>query len=259
MGKSRRYLIAGNWKMNIPSSDAGQLIADIVAKIANVTKMDVLVCPPFTSIHSAKNALAGMAGIFLGAQNFYPEKNGAYTGEISAVMLRELGVSHVIVGHSERRIHFSESDKFINSKVRYALASNLIPILCVGETADQRKKGEELAVVTSQLRSGLGGISQADAKKLTVAYEPVWAIGTGETATAEVAQVMHAFIRNLLVDLFGQKAASTVKILYGGSMRPDNAKDLLGQDDIDGGLIGGASLQAGLFADVVKIAGELAD
>lgn len=259
MGKNRRYLIAGNWKMNVPSSDAEQLAADIAAKISGTTKVDVLVCPPFTSIHATKNALAGTAGIFLGAQNFYPEKNGAYTGEISAVMLRELGVSHVIIGHSERREYFSEGDKFINKKVRCALASSLIPILCVGETVDQRKGGKELNAVESQLRNGLEGISQTEAKKLVIAYEPVWAIGTGETATAEVAQKTHAFIRSLLVELFGQKAAGATKILYGGSMKPDNASDLLKQNDIDGGLVGGASLQAGLFANIVKAAGELSD
>jgi triosephosphate isomerase len=259
MSKSRKYLIAGNWKMNIPSSDAKELVDDIVCKVSKMTKVGILICPPFTSIQAAKDALAETTGILIGAQNFYPEKNGAYTGEVSAVMLRELGVSHVIIGHSERRTYFNEDDRFVNKKVQCALANSLVPVLCVGETISQRRENKELDVIGSQLIGALKGVSQADAKKVIVAYEPVWAIGTGETATPEIAQGMHSFIRGTLADMFGIKIAEMVKILYGGSMKADNAEEILKENDIDGGLIGGASLQAGSFSSIVKIADELSD
>jgi triosephosphate isomerase len=248
--------------MNISSSDARELVVDIAGKVGKVPKVDVLICPPFTSIPEVKNSLSSLAGaesIFLGAQNFYPEKNGAYTGEISAIMLRELGVSHVIIGHSERRTLFGEDDGLLNKKVLYALGTNLIPILCVGETFEQRKNGREVQVIAGQLKSGLRGIFQTEAKKLVIAYEPVWAIGTGETAVPEVVQKMHLSIRELLRELFGPKTAASIKILYGGSMKADNCKSLLQENDIDGGLIGGASLQATSFADIIKIANELSE
>jgi triosephosphate isomerase len=259
VAKNRKYLIAGNWKMNVSSSDARQLIANIIDKVAKITKVSILVCPPSVSIQATRDSLSETSGIFIGAQNFYPERNGAYTGEISAIMLRELGVSHVIVGHSERRMYFNEDDKFINRKVRCALANSLIPILCVGETADQRKSGKEFDVIESQLGLGLECVSSADAKNLVVAYEPVWAIGTGETATPETAQDMHSFIRKFLDGMFGTNVAGGMKILYGGSMKEDNAEEILKKNDIDGGLIGGASLKAGSFAAIVKIANELSD
>jgi triosephosphate isomerase len=259
MSKNRKYLIAGNWKMNVSSSDAVRLVSEIIGEIDYVPKVDILVCPPFTSIQAARSALDGRCPIFLGAQNFYPEKNGAFTGEISAVMLRELGVSHVIVGHSERRANFNDSDDFVNKKVKCAMANSLIPILCVGETADQRKKGKALDVVRAQVESGLNGISQGESGKFVVAYEPVWAIGTGETATPKIAQEMHAFIRGLLENLFDSEYASAVKILYGGSMKPDNAEELLNESDIDGGLIGGASLNYRAFAEIVKTSHGMSD
>ncbi|MDR1528016.1 MAG: triose-phosphate isomerase [Puniceicoccales bacterium] len=257
MAKHGKYLVAGNWKMNISSSDVGRLIAEINAKIANITKVDVLICPPFTSIQAAKDAIGSTSNIFLGAQNFYPEKNGPYTGEVSAIMLRELGVSHVIIGHSERRIYFNEDDDFINRKVKFAFGNSLIPILCIGETIEQRRDGKEFNIIQSQLKDGLKDITPKEAEKLTIAYEPVWAIGTGETATPEIAQEMHAFIRNFLKEMFNAKVASTVKILYGGSMKADNAEELLEENDIDGGLIGGASLKATSFCEIVKIANLL--
>ncbi|MDR1413766.1 MAG: triose-phosphate isomerase [Puniceicoccales bacterium] len=260
MLKNRRYLIAGNWKMNISSSDAGQLIADIAKKIKKISAVDILICPPFTSIPEVKKSLSTLAGVgsvFLGAQNFYPGKSGAYTGEISAVMLRELGVSHVIIGHSERRTLFGENDALINQKVLWALGSSLIPILCVGETIEERKNDNELEVIAGQLKNGLQAISQTEAKKLVLAYEPVWAIGTGETATPKIAQKMHLFIRENLREMFGAKTAAAIKILYGGSMKADNGKDLLAENDIDGGLIGGASLQASSFVKIIEIADDL--
>ncbi|MDR2737592.1 MAG: triose-phosphate isomerase [Puniceicoccales bacterium] len=256
MASARKYLIAGNWKMNVPSSDAGPLVSELVDEIRNVQKVDVLLCPPFTSIQVAKSAI-GPCNILVGAQNFFPEKDGAFTGEISAVMLRDLGVSHVIIGHSERRIHFGEDDNLINRKVKFALSNNLIPILCVGEAIDQRKVGRAFDVVQKQIEGALRGVLAAESHRLVVAYEPVWAIGTGETATPETAQEMHVFIRRLLLELFGADASKSVKILYGGSMKPDNVRELLGEDDIDGGLIGGASLKARSFAEIVKIAGEI--
>lgn len=246
--------MAGNWKMNVPSSDAERLVSEINDEIANITRVDVLICPPFTSIQAAKNAINRVNHILLGAQNFYPEKNGAYTGEVSAIMLRELGVSYVIIGHSERRIYFNEDDQFINKKVKCALGSNLIPILCVGETIIQRREGKELSVIESQLKNGLKDISIREAEKLTIAYEPVWAIGTGETATPKIAQEMHAFIRNLLKEIFNAKVANVIRILYGGSMKTDNAEELLKEHDIDGGLIGGASLKASSFCEIIRIA-----
>ncbi|MDR2776996.1 MAG: triose-phosphate isomerase [Puniceicoccales bacterium] len=257
MAEHRKYLVAGNWKMNISSSDVGRLISEINAKIANITKVDVLVCPPFTSIQAAKDAIGSIGNISLGAQNFYPEKNGPYTGEVSAIMLRELGVSYVIIGHSERRIYFNEDDDFINRKVRFALGSSLIPILCIGETIEQRRDGKEFAIIQSQLKNGLKNITVQEVEKLTIAYEPVWAIGTGETATPKTAQEMHAFIRSFLKEMFNAETANAVKILYGGSMKSDNAEELLKEDDIDGGLIGGASLKATSFCEIIEIANLL--
>jgi triosephosphate isomerase len=258
MAKNRRYLIAGNWKMNVPSSDAAQLVGDIVARLRAVSRVDVLLCPPFTSLHAARNALVGADGISLGAQNFYPERNGAFTGEVSPAMLRELGVSHAIVGHSERREYFGETDEFINKKVKCALANSLLPILCVGETLELRKKGKELAAVERQIRDGLANVTASEAKKITIAYEPVWAIGTGETATPEVAQAMHSFIRGIVGEMFDGKTAAALRILYGGAMKAETAEVLIGEPDIDGGLIGGASLKSTSFADIVKIAAALA-
>jgi triosephosphate isomerase len=219
MVKHKRYLMAGNWKMNISSSDSGRLISEIDAKVTSITKVDVLICPPFTSIQAVKDAISRINNISLGAQNFYPEKNGPYTGEVSAIMLRELGVSHVIIGHSERRIYFNEDDDFINRKVKFALGNSLIPILCIGETIEQRRNDKEFDVVQSQLKNGLKNITTREAEKLAIAYEPVWAIGTGETATPKIAQEMHAFIRNSLREMFNAKDANPIRILYGGSYR----------------------------------------
>ena len=252
-----KFFMAGNWKMNVPSSDAKALVEEIVESINDIKNVDVLVCPPFTSIASAKEGLNGSLRVMVGAQNFYPEKSGAYTGEISAIMLREMGVTHVIVGHSERRAYFYEANDFINKKVIAAISNSLVPILCVGETIEQRRAGNAFNVVEEQLLSCLKDVHIDSANKLIIAYEPVWAIGTGETATPEIAQEMHAFIRKLLSEKFGKATSSSIMILYGGSMKPENTRDLLSQEDINGGLIGGASLKASSFCEMISIADKL--
>lgn len=249
----RRKLIAGNWKMNKTAADGVALIKDITAEVGRLGSVDIVVCPPFTALESAAKVLEGQA-VKLGAQNMHPEKNGAYTGEVSAEMLRALFVSHVILGHSERRTYFGESDAFINKKVAAALAAQLKPILCVGETLAEREAGQTLAVVQKQTEGGLQGVTAEQMANVVIAYEPVWAIGTGKVATTAQAQEVHAFIRDLLTKLYGAPVAQKVRILYGGSMKPSNAPELLAQKDIDGGLIGGASLEAKSFVDLVKAA-----
>jgi triosephosphate isomerase (TIM) len=249
----RKKLIAGNWKMNKTSSDGVTLVQEIVAEVGRVTDVDIVVCPPFTALEAAGKALDG-SGVKLGAQNMHPEASGAYTGEISAAMLRAIFANYVILGHSERRTYFAETDAFINQKVLAALKNQLKPILCVGETLAERESGSTLKVVQTQLEAGLEGVGKDLATSVVIAYEPVWAIGTGKVATTEQAQEVHAFIRGLLVKLFGEAAANKVRILYGGSMKPANAPELLAQKDIDGGLIGGASLESRSFTDLVKAA-----
>ena len=250
---SRKKLIAGNWKMNKTSADAVALVTDIVAAVGRQADVEVVVCPPFTAIEAAAKALDGST-VKLGAQNMHPEASGAFTGEISAGMLRALFATHVILGHSERRAYFGETDAFINKKVIAALKNQLKPILCVGETLAEREAGSTLKVVQTQFEAGLEGVSKEQAPTLVIAYEPVWAIGTGKVATTEQAQEVHAFIRGLLVKLFGDVIAQKVRILYGGSMKPSNAPDLLAQKDIDGGLIGGASLESRSFVELVTAA-----
>jgi triosephosphate isomerase len=249
----RKKLIAGNWKMNKTSSDGLQLAQDLVGEIGKVTDVDIVVCPPFTALESVAKAIDGST-IKLGAQNMHPEGSGAFTGEISAPMLRSLFATHVILGHSERRSYFAETDGFVNKKVLAALKNQLRPILCVGETLAERESGSTLKVVQTQLEGGLEGVAKDLATSVIVAYEPVWAIGTGKVATAEQAQEVHAFIRSLLVKSFTAAVAQKIRILYGGSMKPANAAELLNQKDIDGGLIGGASLETRSFVDLVKAA-----
>ncbi len=249
----RRKLIAGNWKMNRTSADAAQLVRDIVAEVDKVHDVEIVVCPPFTALESVAHVLEGSA-VKLGAQNMHPAAAGAYTGEISAAMLRALFASYVILGHSERRTYFHEADEFINEKVLAALKAQLRPILCVGETLQQREAGDTLAVVRTQVERGLSDVGRDLATSVVVAYEPVWAIGTGKVATTAQAQEVHAFIRGLLTQLYGEANAQKVRILYGGSMKPANAPDLLAQPDIDGGLIGGASLEARSFVELVNAA-----
>ncbi|MDB6094160.1 MAG: Triose-phosphate isomerase [Verrucomicrobia bacterium] len=249
----RRKLIAGNWKMNKTAADGAALVTELVGTIGKITDVDVVVCPPFTALESVARAIDGST-VKLGAQNLHPESSGAFTGEISAPMLRALFATHVIVGHSERRSLFAETDAFINLKVLAALKNQLRPILCVVESLAEREAGATLKVVQTQLEAGLQGVSKEQMANLVIAYEPVWAIGTGKVATTDQAQEVHAFIRGLLTKLFTEPVAQRVRILYGGSMKPANAPELLAQKDIDGGLIGGASLEARSFVELVNAA-----
>ena len=249
----RKKLIAGNWKMNKTSAEAAELAREIVLAVANRPDVDVVICPPFTAIESVAKVVEGSA-IKLGAQNMHHEANGAFTGEISAPMLRAFFATHVILGHSERRTLFGETDGFINKKVLSALKNQLRPILCVGETLAEREAGSTLKVVQTQLEACLEGVSKELATNVIVAYEPVWAIGTGKNATADQAQEVHAFIRGLLTKIFGAQPAGRIRILYGGSMKPANAAELLAQNDIDGGLIGGASLEVRSFVELINAA-----
>lgn len=250
---SRKYFIAGNWKMNKTAAEATALINGIKALEGSQTKVDVAVCPPFTALDAASKALAGST-VKLGAQNIYPKANGAYTGEVAPDMLKEFGCTYVILGHSERREYFKECNKFVNEKVKFVLANGLKPILCVGETLAEREAGKTIALVSEQTEKGLADVSKEDAKNVVIAYEPVWAIGTGKTATPAMAQEVHAEIRKVLVKLFGAEIAEGMQILYGGSMKPENADELLKEKDIDGGLIGGAALKADSFVALIKSA-----
>jgi triosephosphate isomerase (TIM) len=250
---TRKKIIAGNWKMNKTSADGVTLVKDIVAAVGKQSEVEVIVCPPFTSIEAAGKALEG-SNVRLGAQTMHHEASGAFTGEVSAPMLRAIFATHVILGHSERRSYFGETDEIVNKKVLAALKNQLRPIFCVGESLAERESGATLKVVQTQVERGLEGVSKELAPTVVVAYEPVWAIGTGKVATTEQAQEVHAFIRGLLVKLFGDAVAQKVRILYGGSMKPSNAPELLAQKDIDGGLIGGASLEARSFVELVNAA-----
>ena len=246
---SRKILIAGNWKMNKTATEAVELAKPIIAAVSNRNEIDVLMCPTFTSI-PAVSALIGNSTVKLGAQNVSDKASGAYTGEISAAMLRDLHVSHVILGHSERRSYYGETDAFINKKVITCLESNLIPILCVGETLEEREAGKVEDVIKTQLVGGLANVPADKAENIVIAYEPVWAIGTGKTATPDQAQEVHALIRKTLTEILGT-VSDKIRILSGGSMKPANSDALLAKPDIDGGLIGGAALFAMDFLALV--------
>lgn len=239
--------------MNLTPDDSSSLVEEINAVVGNQTGVQVCVCPPFTSIPVVSDKVE-QTEVLLGAQNMHDQASGAYTGEISAEMLRSLYVSHVILGHSERRQYCGETNAIINKKVLAAIHANLKPIYCVGETLEEREAGQTLEVLCSQVREGLENYPSNLIDLLVIAYEPVWAIGTGKTATDQMAQEAHAEIRKVLSEMFGQSAASSVRILYGGSMKPENASGLLVQPDVDGGLIGGASLSAKSFCDIVEAA-----
>jgi triosephosphate isomerase len=250
---TRKKIIAGNWKMNKTSADGVALAQDIVAAVGKQADVEVIVCPPFTAVEAVGKVVEG-SNVRLGAQNMHHEASGAFTGEVSAPMLRAIFATHVILGHSERRSYFGETDESVNKKVLAALKNQLRPIFCVGETLAERESGATLKVVQTQVERGLEGVSKDLAATVIVAYEPVWAIGTGKVATTAQAQEVHAFIRGLLVKLFGDAVAQKVRILYGGSMKPANAPELLAQKDIDGGLIGGAALEARSFVELVTAA-----
>ena len=250
---SRKYLIAGNWKMNKTATEAVDLIEEVKSLVGNQSSVQVCVCPSFTSLAKASE-LVEESQLLLGAQDMNAEPSGAFTGEISAEMLRDLYVSFVILGHSERRQFFGETNHSVNKKILAAVENNLKPIYCIGETLDEREAGKTLDVVGSQVREGLESFPSQSIENLVLAYEPVWAIGTGKTATDEMAQEVHAYIRKVLTDIFGESSASKIRILYGGSMKPENAAGLLAQEDVDGGLIGGASLTARAFSGIVEAA-----
>lgn len=236
--------------MNKTPAETRELINELKPLVQDA-EVDVVVCPPFVCLAAAAEALKG-SNIALGAQNMHFEEKGAYTGEIAPNMLKELGVEYVIIGHSERRQYFGETDESVNKKVTVALAHGLNPIMCVGETLEEREKGITEKVVEKQTREGLKGLEGQDVQRVVIAYEPVWAIGTGKTATSDQANEVIAFIRGIVSDMFGKDVADKIRIQYGGSMNPKNASELMAMPDIDGGLIGGASLKAEDFAKVVK-------
>lgn len=247
---SRRPLLAGNWKMFKTIEEGVQLAAALKAQVTSLSDRDALVCPPFTALSAVAKTLAG-SQIAVGAQNMNENAQGAFTGEVAPAMVKDAGATHVILGHSERRQFFGETDDGINRKTKAALEAGLTPIVCVGETLQEREGGKTFSVIEAQLKGSLKGFTEAQAPKIVVAYEPVWAIGTGKTATPAQAQEVHAFIRKQLASLVGSGAAS-VRVLYGGSVKPDNIDALMAEPDIDGGLVGGASLKAEDFARIVN-------
>lgn len=245
--------IAGNWKLNKTVSEAIALVKELQGLISAVTNVEVAVAPPFTALFPVAKELE-KSPIKLSAQNVYWEAAGAFTGEVSTGMLKEVGCQYVIVGHSERRQFFGETDQTVNRRVLAALQSDLLPIVCVGETLAEREAGSTQTIVDKQVRGGLQGLNADQAKRIVIAYEPVWAIGTGKVATTNQAQEVHFFIRQLLGELFGNETARGIRIQYGGSVKPDNAAELLAQPDINGALVGGASLKAADFAKIVLAA-----
>ena len=251
----RKLFIAGNWKMNQGPEDTTQFYEKLAATgLSGLNGIDAAVCPPFVSLPAAQKGMQKLPEIRIGGQNLHYEENGAYTGEVSASMLREMECDYVITGHSERREYFGETDEIIRKKNLKALEHGLTPITCVGEVLDERKAGRHFKVVEEQISGVLQGFSQDQAVNTVIAYEPVWAIGTGETATPDQAQEMHQLIRQLLGKMFGDETAEKIRILYGGSMKPANADELLAQPDVDGGLIGGASLKADSYKELLEIA-----
>ncbi len=251
MNKERKPIIAGNWKMNKTVAEALALVRDLKTELANISEVDIVVCPPFTVLSEIAKALRDST-ILLGAQNMSEHRSGAYTGEIAPEMLKELSVRYIILGHSERRQYQGESDALVSKKAQAAHAASLQPIVCVGETLAEREAGQMDKILEAQARGSLTGLSKEQMVETIVAYEPVWAIGTGKTATTVQAQEAHAFIRGLLVKLFDEAVARRVRIQYGGSVKPSNARDLMSQPDVDGALVGGASLEAGSFIDIVR-------
>jgi len=248
---ARKPMLAGNWKMNMTIPEAVKLAGELAAAVGQLNDRDVLVAPPFTALSDVRRALDG-SRILLGAQNLYPADSGAFTGEISPVMLLSAGCTHVIIGHSERRQILQETDDLIGRKADTALRKGLTPILCVGETLEQRERGEAEPVVSGQLQTALKDLTPGEVFRMILAYEPVWAIGTGRTATPAQAQSMHAFIRSTLSELYDPQVAGSLRLLYGGSVKPDNISALMAESDIDGALVGGASLKADDFVRIVK-------
>ena len=251
----RKPIIAGNWKLNKTSREAMVLVEELKRDLADVNGVDIVVCPPFTALESVSEALME-SNIAVGAQNMYWTDSGAFTGEVSAPMLKDFGVQYVIVGHSERRQYFGETNETVNKRLRAALSHQMTPIVCVGENLAEREANKTFDIIKNHCEGSLAGLTAEEAQKIVIAYEPVWAIGTGKTASPQQAQEVHAFIRQLLGKMFSADAAQTVRIQYGGSVTPENIASLISQPDIDGALVGGASLKAPSFAAIVKAAGN---
>ena len=251
MDKERKLIIAGNWKMNKTVAESLDLANGLVRELKEVKELDIAICPPFTALSEVSKAVID-SNIRLGAQNMSQNGYGAHTGEIAAGMLKEFSTKYVILGHSERREYQRESDELIAAKAKAAHEAGLKPIVCVGEQLEERESGNTENVVGTQVRGSLAGLTTEEMHRTVIAYEPVWAIGTGKTATAEQAQEVHAFIRNLLADLFDADTAKAVRIQYGGSVKPDNARELMSQPDVDGALVGGASLDVRVFSELIK-------
>lgn len=247
----RKPVIAGNWKLYKTKDEALALIEELAPLVAGITNVEIVVAPVFTVLPTLIGAIAGTP-ISLAGQDVFWEEEGAYTGEVSPRMLMDAGASHVIIGHSERRQYFGETDATVNRKIRAALKGALVPIFCIGETLEAREAGDTFKVLERQVRGGLEGLTETQFAPIIIAYEPVWAIGTGKVATDEQAQEAHAFVRSVVAQMLGKSAADKVRILYGGSVKPENIKGLMTCPDIDGALVGGASLKGGSFASIVR-------
>ena len=252
----RKPIIAGNWKMYKDVNEAVELTNDIKRGAFDVDNVEIVICPPFSDLSDVGEMITS-GNIALGGQNCYWETEGAFTGEISVPMLKSVGCTYVIIGHSERRKYFGETDETVNLKVKAAIDGGLKPIMCVGETLEEREADKTLEVVKTQVTGGLKGFEEGYLDSLVIAYEPVWAIGTGKTATPQQAQEVHAMIRNLLKEMFSESLSDSKCILYGGSVKPENIKELMEEEDIDGGLIGGASLKSESFVDIIKTTSKL--
>src|SRR4029077_10608623 len=250
----RKKIVAANWKMNMTQAESARFVESLVLDLGDITDVEVVIVPPFTAIAKVMEALGASQSIKVGAQNMHWEPNGPFTGEISAALLRDLLVRYVVLGHSERRTLFRETDEIVNRKVRSAHEATLRPIVCVGETLEQRDKGNVEKILSIQLRGSLKDLNEKELQETVIAYEPVWAIGTGRNAMPDQAQEAHAFIRHILCKMSDEMTADRIRIQYGGSVKPDNARDLITQPDIDGALVGGASLDPRTFAQIVKAA-----
>jgi len=251
MNKARKLIIAGNWKMHKTVAEALDLVGDLKIDLANIKEVDIVVCPPYTALSEVSKAILD-SNLRLGAQSMSEHNVGPYTGEIAAVMLKEFSVRYVILGHSERRQYQKESDELISKKALAAHAASLKPIVCIGETLAEREANQTQKILEKQVRGSLAGITKDQIAETIIAYEPVWAIGTGKTATTAQAQETHAFIRGLLTKMYDEAAARRIRIQYGGSVKPANARELMSQPDVDGALVGGASLEPRSFSDIIK-------
>ncbi len=251
MNKERKLIIAGNWKMNKTAAEALALVGNLKLELAKIREVDIVICPPFTALESVSKVILD-SNLRLGAQNMSEQNFGAFTGEICAGMLKEFSVRYVILGHSERRQYFAETDEIVNKKLHTALKHGVVPVVCIGEVLAEREAGKTAHVLKTQIAGAFAGITAEAAGPIVIAYEPVWAIGTGKTATPEMAVDAHKIIRAEVARLLGAEVAAAMRILYGGSVKPDNATALIGQEEIDGALVGGASLKPDSFAAIVK-------